>query len=76
MKNERLDELTELVAATRHGLPELLLRGDGRFVDGRGKHVPHADVLEDIHVARRRLAQIHDALLNEPRRRSPGKAGA
>ena len=71
MKNERLDELTALVAATRHGLQELLLRGDGRFVNERGKHVPSAEVLEDIHVARKRLAQLHDALLNEPRRKSP-----
>ena len=76
MKNERLDELTALAAAAHHGLQELLLRGDGRFVDGRGTHVPHADVLEDIHVARKRLAELHDALLNEPRRRSPGKDGA
>lgn len=67
MKNAELENLQDLSNRVVAGLPPLLLRGDGRFLND-GEVVASSEVLEKLHDARLRAIEMRDALAGVKRR--------
>lgn len=72
MKNETLDELTELANEVHETIPDVLVRGDGKFYAMNGSPVPATELLSMCYRARERAAKLYNMLENEPRRRVTG----
>ena len=75
MKNDRLNELTEMAAAIFRELPPVVLSGCGAFYrnDGQLTPISRFDVIESWHRARVLTEKLHAALQDEPRNKERGK---
>jgi len=61
VKNDELKTLQELSARVVVGIPNLVLRGDGRFLND-GEVVASSEVLENLYTARLCALELRDAL--------------
>ena len=68
MKNEKLDELTQLADDVTDAIPELLLGGDGEYRDKSGKAVDRFELMRRLHKAQIDAEALYRALKSEPRR--------
>ena len=76
MKNDRLDELTQIAGRLREALPDLALAGDGTlFVVDTGHVMDPGVLIRHMHRARVDAIALHEALVAEPRRKSPAPRG-
>ncbi len=68
MKNEELEKLQDLSKQVVDGIPVLLLRGDGRFLND-GKVMASSEIMEKLHAARIKAIEL-GAMLNGQKRRT------
>ena len=68
MKNQTLDELTEMVKDAMQELPTLYMHGNGEFIAGESlQAVAPAEILAAMHRAKEKLGEVHLVLAAEPR---------
>jgi hypothetical protein len=78
MRNDELEILQSLSKRVVDGMPLLLLRGDGRFLDEGGQVIASSEVLERLHVARQCAVEMAGRLSGVKRRvvnKEPKDAG-
>ena len=71
MKNEVLDEATELARSIRDAMPDLRLHGDGTLRDGTDTPVHPGTLVTTLYRARMDAEKLWRLLAETERRKSP-----
>ena len=75
MKNEALDEATELARSIHDAMPDLRLHGDGTLRDEEAELVHPGSLVTTVYRARMDAEKLWRMLANTERRKSPKREG-